>query len=352
MPIQYKVIPYYLTNPPSYTARPIAQNILDYDALAEQINLHNPTIPTATAKAVLEAFRDEVIRQLATGNTINLAGFMSFVVTLPVRLDQPTDDLPPNAVDVKAKPSVVLKEQVAQQAEYVRLPYSEKSPDISGAHDTNSNIPDWIRQDHGFRLDGSNVGFDATDPAQGVFLTDADGNTVQQTRISLNKPSTVIITPGFGEAPAVPPNVEKTIVVRSRYTENGQVRIGEYSRHLRSTNVVTLEQPKLFVTGDNTDGPLVVSNYSGEQVMCRFKAVYRNDDQISLAVGPLNGQLGPEVIIPPTGTDMVLTGLDADVTVNFIDGTSYNLFVTSLLSYRRYMLEVCELSPIAPIVPH
>ncbi|WP_446010322.1 HU family DNA-binding protein [Candidatus Electrothrix sp.] len=352
MPIPYKVIPYYLTNPPSYTARPIALETLDYDALAEQINLHNPTIPADTARAVLEAFRDEVIRQLARGNTINLAGFMSFVTTLPVRLDQPTDDLPPNPVDVKAKPSVVLKQQVAQQAEYERLPYSEKTPDIGAAYDTNSNIADWIRPDYGFRLDGSNIGFDAADPTQGVFLTDAEDNVVQQAKISLNTPSKIIITPDFGEAAAVPPNVEKTIAVRSRYTKNGQVRIGEYSRHLRSTNVVTLEQPKLFVTGDNTDGPLVVSNYSGEQVMCRFEAVYRPDEQISLAVGPLDGQLGPEVIIPPTGTDMVLTGLDADVTVNFIDNTSYELFVASLLSYGRYMLEICDLSPIAPIIPH
>ncbi|MCI5129478.1 MAG: DUF4469 domain-containing protein, partial [Candidatus Electrothrix sp. AUS3] len=233
MPIQYKVIQNFLTNPPSYTARPIAQNTLDYDALAAEINLHNPTIPAATAKVVLEAFREVVVSQLAKGNTINLAGFMSFVTSLPVRLDQTTEELPPNAVDVKAKPSVVLKQQVAQQAEYVRLPYSEKSPDISAAYDTNTNLPAWIRQDHGFRLDGSNIGFTGTDPAQGVFLTDANGNTVQQTRISLNKPSTVIITPDFGEAAAVSPNVEKTIAVRSRYTENGQVRIGEYSKNLR-----------------------------------------------------------------------------------------------------------------------
>ncbi len=344
MPIQYKVVTNFLTNPPSYTARPVARNTLDYEALAEQINLHNPTIPISTAKAVLEAFRDEVIRQLANGNTINLTGFVSFVTTLPARLDQPTDDLPPNPVDVKAKPSVILKQNVAQQAEYERLPYSKKSPDISAAYDTNTNLPNWIRPDYGFRLDGSNIGFDATDPTQGVFLTDADGGTVQQTKISLNDPSKIIITPNFGGEPAVSPNVEKTIAVRSRYTENGQLRIGEYSKHLRSTNIVTTGQPNLFVIGDNTDGPLLVSNYSGDQVMCRLEAIYRTDDQISLAVGPLKGTLGPEVIIPPAGVDMVLTGLDADVTVNFIDAGSYDLFVASLRSYGRYMLEVCDLS--------
>lgn len=346
MPIQYKIIPNYLTNPPSYTARPVPQNTLDYDALAEQINLHNPTIPADTAKAVLEAFRDEVIRQLADGNTINLAGFVSFVTSLPVRLAQPTDDLPPDPVDVKAKPSVVLKEEVAQQAEYVRLPYSEKAPEISAAYDTNTNLANWIRPDHGFRLDGSNIGFDGTDPTQGVFLTDADGHIVQQTNISLNNPSKIIITPDFGGNPTVSPNVEKIIAVRSRYTENGQLRTGEYAKHLRSTNVVTAQQPKLFVVGDAADGPLVVSNYSSHQVMCRFEAVYRTDGQIALAVGPLEGPLGPEVIIPPAGVDMALAGLNAEVTVNFIDSNSYDLFVASLLSYGRYMLEVCDLSPI------
>lgn len=43
---------------------------------------------------------------------------------------------------------------------------------------------------------------------------------------------------------------------------------------------------------------------------------------------------------------MVLTGLNADVTVNFIDGGSYDLFVASLLAYGRYMLEVCDLAMI------
>ena len=346
MPIQYKVIPNYLTNPPSFTARPVPGSTLDYDGLAKQINLHNPTIPVETAKAVLKATREEVIQQLVAGNTVNLSGFVSFVTTLPVRLDRPTNDLPPRPVDVKAKPSVVLKQEVIQQAEYIRLPYSEKAPDISEGYDTNTDLPNWIRADCGFCLDGSNIGFDGADPAQGVFLTDAYGQTVQQTNISLNQPSKVIITPDLGANPAVSPNVEKTIAVRLRYTANGQLRTGEYAKHLRSTNVVTAQQPKLFVIRDNTDGPLVVSSYHGGQVMCRFEAIYRTDDQITLAVGPLDGPLGPEVIISPTGDNMVLTGLASDVTVNFMDNGSYDLFVASLLSYGRYMLEVCDLSAV------
>ena len=134
--------------------------------------------------------------------------------------------------------------------------------------------------------------------------------------------------------------------MRSRYTEHGQLRTGEYAKHLRSTNVVTSQQPKLFVVGDATDGPLEVSRHRGDQVLCRFEAVYRTDGQITLAVGPLEGPLGPELIIPPTGTDMVLNGLNAEVTVNFIDSGSYNLFIASLLAYGRYMLEVCDLATI------
>jgi hypothetical protein len=107
-----------------------------------------------------------------------------------------------------------------------------------------------------------------------------------------------------------------------------------------------VQQPKLFVVGDAADGPLVVSKYPGEQVMCRFEAVYRTDGQISLAVGPLAGPLGPEVILPREGGDIVLSGLNKDVTVNFIDSGSYDLFVASLLSYGRYMLEVCDLATI------
>jgi hypothetical protein len=81
--------------------------------------------------------------------------------------------------------------------------------------------------------------------------------------------------------------------------------------------------------------------------MCRFEAVYRTDDQISLAVGPLAGPLGPELILPRGGTDMALTGLAENVTVNFMDSGSYDLFVASLLSCGRYMIEVCDLAPIS-----
>ena len=61
--------------------------MLDFDAVAEQINLHNPTIPVQTAKSVLEAFRAETKLQLAAGNTINLKGFVSMVVSLPGKID-------------------------------------------------------------------------------------------------------------------------------------------------------------------------------------------------------------------------------------------------------------------------
>lgn len=63
-------------------------------------------------------------------------------------------------------------------------------------------------------------------------------------------------------------------------------------------------------------------------------------------------RLAPERIARPGGDrscgrgDMVLTGLDADVTVSFMDSGSYDLFVASLLSYGRYMLEVCDLSTV------
>lgn len=118
-----------------------------------------------------------------------------------------------------------------------------------------------------------------------MFLTDADGHIVQQEKISLNNPSKSSL-PLISAGSRNSPNVEKTIAVRSRYSKNGQLRTGEYANHLRSTNVVTAIQPKLFVVGDDMDGPLVVSSYTGEQVMCRFEAIYRADDQITLAVGP------------------------------------------------------------------
>lgn len=347
MSIEYAVIPNALTVPPSYTARPAPKTILDYDLLARAINESNPTIPEQTAKSVLEAFKAEVVLQLSEGNTINLVGFVSFVVSMPIRLDSPTDLLPTNPIDVKAKPSIVLKTAVRQQATYNRLAFQEKQPSILLGYDANTNIQNWTREGYGLRVDGSNVGFDGSDAEQGVYLLSSAGNNIKQSNIALNDPSKLIVTPVFDAAsgPAGTASVEQILSVKARYTTNGQIRTGTYAKPLRSTNVISdATSDQVFVVGNAITGPAEVSSYVGTQVNARIVAQIRPDNVLTLSVGELEGDLGQALEVSANAT-VVLTGLAAAVS---IEVTDYATLYASVLSYGRYMQEVCDLSPLTP----
>ena len=67
------------------------------------------------------------------------------------------------------------------------------------------------------------------------------------------------------------------------------------------------------------------------------------DDTITLAIGPYTGAMGPPVVVPPDGGDIVLTGLDVDVTLNVADASRYVVLRHFLLVRGRYVVEVCNM---------
>jgi len=348
MPIVYNVIPNALTVPPSYTCRPTPNQIMDYDDVAEAINVRNPTIPVATAKSVLEAFRTETLNQLADGNSINLSGFLSLVVSMPVRLDTPVDLLPSNPIDVKAKPSTPFKTAVRQLASYSRDQYVEKQPSVLHAADTHTEIDNYISDGFGFVVNGTNVGFDKTNPDEGIFITDADGLEMKQVNVSLNNPSSLIFIPDFTGSAVETFQVEKTLSVKSKYTENGQIRTGVFSKKQRSLNVIAeATSPHLFIVGDSTDAVCSVTDFTLNDVDAYFEAIIHPDNSLTLNVATIEGVQGDEITLTGVnGQEFVLTGLAADVTLYIVD---YDVLYASVLSYGRYMREVCNLSIIGGV---
>lgn len=347
MSIGYQVIPNVLTSPPSYTCRVVPSAVLGYDEIAAQINLHNPTIPIATAKSVLEAFREEVKLQLADGNTVNLSGFASFKVSLPVRLVTSSDPLPTNPVRVIASPSAVLKADVTTAATYTRLPATVKTPTINSAYDAITRQDGFIRENYGFRINGSYIGFDPNDATQGVFLLSPAGNYIRQENIALNDPSNTIIVPVFDTVagPAGTASVENMLEIRSKYTENGQLRTGTYGKPLRATNVISdATSDQLFVVGSAATGPAKVKAYTGDQVLCRITAQVKPSGELVLFVGEIDGEDGQEMLVTAAG-DYVLPGLDAFVTVEV---TNYATLMANAMAYSRFMVEVCDLSALTP----
>ena len=98
MPVAYYVRENKLTVPPSYYCQTTAEDTLGYDEIAKLIHVLNPSITAAQAKTVLQNLQQVVTEQVADGKFVKLETFVSFMPRLPVRLDVPTDDIPPEKV--------------------------------------------------------------------------------------------------------------------------------------------------------------------------------------------------------------------------------------------------------------
>jgi len=342
MPVGYYVRENKLTPRPSYYCQTTAEETLEDDEIAELIHALNPSITAAQVGTVLQNFQLVVTEQVADGKFVKLKNFVSFMPRIPVRLDLPTDDIPPDAVKVAAKIPKELNRAVQNIATYERLGYPSKAPEVVIGYETTTEYPRFIRDGYPFRLSGKFLGFDVDDEDLGIFLNDADDNEIEQEKIALNDPSNVIITADFGGEPAVSPNVEKTVYCRNRYTRNGTLREGSYE-YVRSMNFIASDQLEMFVAGSDTTGSVQAVQHDAEAEDCRVEAILKPDDTITLAIGPYTGDMGFPVVVNPAGGDIVLTGLDVDVTLNVADASSYVVLRHFLLTRGRYVLEVCNM---------
>ena len=314
MPVKYYVRVNRLTVPPSHACITTAEETLGDDGIAELIHILNPSITAAQAKTVLQNLRQVVTEQVADGKFVKLKNFVSFMPRLPVRLDVPTDDIPPDAVKVAAKIPKELNRAVQNIATYERLGYPSKAPEVVIGYETNTEYPRFIRDTYPFRLSGKFLGFDVDDEDLGIFLNDADDNEIEQDKVGLNEPSNVIITADFGGEPAVSPNVEKTIHCRNRYTPNGTLREGSYE-YVRSMNFIASDQLEMFVAGADATGPVQAVEHDAADEDCRVEAILKPDNTITLAIGPYTGDMGSPVVVPTDGGEITLRGVTSGVDV-------------------------------------
>jgi len=344
--IQYQVEKNSLTSPPSYFARVSPRSILDIDDVAKAINSHNPTIPVQTAKSVIEKFAEEVGIQLANGNTVKISSFCSWVVTLGGRMDNPTDPLPSGAFDVIAKPSAPFKSSVAANATYERIGYAAKTPSIVSVMDTNTGIQNYVREGYGLEINGTQMAWSQEDAAQGVYLLSSAGNDMRQTNIVSSTPSKAFIIPELDSnaGPAGAASVEQILSIATRYTENGEVRVGTFKTKLRTTNAISDTNKKIFIIDDQTSSGATISAYTGSQVDARLLATIGGDGVLKLSVGTLAGVFGDPVSVAANGS-YVLSGLASDVTVTV---ATYATLYANVVSYGKYMQEVLDLSPLTP----
>lgn len=338
MPVKFKVVPIKLTVPPAYTCTYVASDVLDNAAVADLVNLSNPTIPAATARTVLEALRDIAVEQLADGYTVKLDRFISLVPSIPVRLALPTDPVVGSDVVPNAKILKPFKDDVQVISTVSRLGYFTKVPSIISTYETNTEEQQYARDGYGLAMEGNNLGFDVSQADEGIFMYSPAGNWIKQTNITLNDPSRLTCV-FIEDATDAINEVEYTLEVRTRYTPGGELRIGSFGKPVRKLNVVTGISPNVLTTNTNNTTCDIVS-YIGTGGLAKFIA--RQDpisDKYFVSVGWLGGTQGAEVEVT-AGGGQTLYGLDVGISFNI---NSWAEFTANVAAYDRYMFDYCIL---------
>lgn len=336
MPIDYGVIQNALTIPPSNTCRIEPRGILNEEDIAASISAKNPMLGQQMIVAVLEKLKEEVLVQLAAGNTVKFTNFISFVTTLPGKLALPTDPADVNKLQIVCKVQQNYKEELRQIASLNKTGYPVKGPQIVGTFDTNLDMPNYIETGRPFKIVGANFSFDPNDPEQGVFTTTTAGVTTRQTNYAERMPSSITIIPAANVA-TDGGKVDVTVEVRARYTTNGQLKTGVFANRVRSlhsgSNV-------LFgvAGGTNPVGYTVTGLSNGARYT--FTAYLRPDNIVEMSVGAFGGAQGTAVAMPLEATEYTISSAE-EVPVDFtVEISSMSLLVTNLLTYGRYMQDV------------
>lgn len=336
MSIEYYVRENKLTVPISYTARPKARAVLQYEDMASRISLKIPNITPDIAENCLRTMALIVKDELLNGNTVNLANFVSFVTTIPVRLPLSTDLLPPSRVSVVAKPSPVFTAEVAAIATYTRLGVEIVEPVIMSAADSATGLNNWMREGFMIDINGANLNFNQADQEQGLFFLSPAGNTIRAANIAWLTDKKIIAMPEIDpvEGPAGKGSVEYDIKVKARYSPAGFVKTAEFNL-LRKTNVIDTENSELFVKGNVSSGPAVVSSYTGDPITARIVAQIRPDNVLTISAGTLTGDLGQAVVITGNGTYAIIGEVSIEIQV-----VDYNTLYANVIQYQRYLQEI------------
>lgn len=276
-----------LTTPQSYRAVPIPNDTLGYDGLAKAVAKRNSLWSAGLVKAVLEETREEIKEQLINGNKVNLENFVSFFISMAVRLETPDDPLPPaeEVVKLLTTASRTLSEEVTTAIQLERLAPENKVPVISSVQDTQLVLQNVLNPNGVLALDGADMLFTpGLAGAECVLEGTRSGRTVQN-RFAKITNTEVLIVPEYAAQTEVWNN-EYRLAISTRYTEHGSLRTGTYSRLLRTPLPIDL--------GENNYVGLLTGPQSSPLVEVTAAEVVTVDTvrvRIQALLNPLDGAL-------------------------------------------------------------
>jgi hypothetical protein len=231
MPIHYRIEENNLKEGAFYYAR-----VLRGDAVGLQQMIANITSRTSLSgsdiASVVTALVDEVKSILASGQDAVIDGLVSFSPTLSGSFETPEYYVTRlNAqLGISTNINSRLRNDVAAMTTYERELNIVKVPIISTFFDVSTKMYDIYTAGDVIRLLGDNLRFDSSKPDEGIFVQGSglpirfySYSVIGQKRIDALVPLDVNIQ-------------DMTVELRTRYTEDGSLRVGEYSKTVSKFN--------------------------------------------------------------------------------------------------------------------
>lgn len=238
--VQWRPYVNALTKPRSYRARVMPKETVDYAGMARIISEKNPLWSADLVESILRARDEEVLNQLVAGNQVSFENAFTYHLSLAVRLNAVDDPLPADKsfVKIAAYAARDAVERTRQEAEFERLPPTEKAPVLAGAEDTTMKLDDVLNPQGLLRLIGTDLLFDPAKQGEGCVIAGTRSGSMAQSRFGPISNSEALIMPD------VPPqddpwNNEYRVSITTRYTERGTLRTGAYGRPLRTPLTLT-----------------------------------------------------------------------------------------------------------------
>lgn len=221
-------IRYYLqsnpitTDPNDQTARIEASGTVDTKGLVALMLKRGTSLTQGDIEGCMTLFTEVVTDVVADGYFVNLP-FCNIRPSIKGVFNSPADSFDKARHIKKAtlSPGLALSKKLAE-AKVEKTSKSLPSPDVQAFEDVNADSINSILTPGGIgKVEGSELKFDASLPADGVFFVDATGNATKATVYALVTEGRIMFM-----VPALPAG-EYTLEVRRSYTQNNSVRVGQ-----------------------------------------------------------------------------------------------------------------------------
>lgn len=269
-----------LTTPRSCKAQVVPKDSLGYDEMAALIAAKNPVWSPGLVKSILLAEREVLKEQLLIGNKISYEKTCTWHLSISARLNNPDDPLPPDAqVNVQIYASKPFNEELRKDVELERKLPDEKVPVISGAVDTVLKLNDVLNPDGVLRLAGKNLLFNPSDNGCECVIEGTRSGRAVQTRFAQISNAAIIMVPQL-EVQDDQWNNEYQVLVSTRYTKNGSLRTGSYSRWLRTPLSIMLGNDDGLLSGAGAAALVTAGTgtLTGDSARVRVQAVLDAQD--------------------------------------------------------------------------